>query len=282
MPLGHRVRDIGVFRLQVEDVKLVDARRHHHQRALRDARRGRRVLDQLEEFVFKHHCTRRGREIAADLKGRFVRLADVALAGIGDEVGNAPRNALPIRLEREPDRLGIGGGEIRRAACIDPLANGEPQLVLGMRLDLRRLHQFVQVARGEQVGLLQVIVIGNIPPLRRGKALVAAGGRSDGRQWRSTGIPRHHRHPKPRLAFGILGLHPGKMRRIDRQGRGPEWRACGQRRRSCRVRDRAHPSLAHGAARLQNRRDQCVRRLKLVLHVPTLVCMCAPWNQARR
>src|SRR5664279_3522544 len=51
MALGHRVADQRVLGLQVEDVELVDARRHHEQRALEHLVGERLVFEQLEQLV---------------------------------------------------------------------------------------------------------------------------------------------------------------------------------------------------------------------------------------
>jgi len=56
--LFDRIADQRVFWLQVENVVLVDARWHHHQRTLRHLVGERRILDQLDQFVLIHHRAR--------------------------------------------------------------------------------------------------------------------------------------------------------------------------------------------------------------------------------
>ena len=60
--------DEAVLRLQVEDVELVDPRRHDHQRPLVHLLGRRRVLDQLHQVGLEHDLARRGRDVPADLE----------------------------------------------------------------------------------------------------------------------------------------------------------------------------------------------------------------------
>src|SRR6185312_3092291 len=64
MALGDRVAHERILRLQVEDVVLVDARRHDQQRPPGNLARRRRVLDQLDQGVAVDDAARRYREVA--------------------------------------------------------------------------------------------------------------------------------------------------------------------------------------------------------------------------
>ena len=72
MVLRYRVRDERVLRLKVEDVVLIDARRHDDQRAPMHAVGRRAVLDQLNQLVLVDHATWCRADVAAHLECRFV------------------------------------------------------------------------------------------------------------------------------------------------------------------------------------------------------------------
>ena len=75
-PLRHRPLDVALLRDEVEDVELVDPRRHDEQGPLEHFFRARAVLDELDELVLEHDLARRDREVPTDLEGRQVGLAD--------------------------------------------------------------------------------------------------------------------------------------------------------------------------------------------------------------
>ena len=199
--LGHGVGDEGVLRLQVEDVVLVDARRDHHQRTARHLGGGRLVLDELDQLVLVHDIARRHRQVATDLERRLLGLADALLLHVAEQIGEPARQALALGVERLAQRLGIGGGEIRRAHRIDPLARGEARARLGLRLELGGLDQLVEIARGQQVGLLQIVVIRVVAPFLRREAPVAGLGRGE-----RLALAGRERRPKARLLLEVAAL----------------------------------------------------------------------------
>ena len=60
--------DEGFLRREVEDVELIDPRRHDQHRRLEHFRRRGRILDELDQLVLEHDLARREREIAANLE----------------------------------------------------------------------------------------------------------------------------------------------------------------------------------------------------------------------
>ena len=87
--LGREANE-GVLGLQVEDVELVDARRHDQQRAARHLIGQRRVLDQLEQLVLEDHRALGHRDVLADLEGDLVGDRQAALAQVGQQVLRCP------------------------------------------------------------------------------------------------------------------------------------------------------------------------------------------------
>ena len=204
MTFGYRVGDVRVFRLQIENVELVDARRHHHERALGDRRGGRCVLYELKEFVLVHHRARRGGDVAADFERRFVGLADVTLARIFEKIYQAPREALAVGVDCPPDCLGVGRREIGRTACIDELTDRESQALFCRRLGLYALHQFIQITRCQQIRLLQIIVIGIFAPFGGPEPLVSTFRRDHRIDCFRAAVTSHHRGPELHLPRRIL------------------------------------------------------------------------------
>ena len=99
VPLAHRVAHEGVLRLQVEDVELVDARRHHHQRALAPPRRcaGAYWMSWISSFSY---TTWPG--VTARLRPTSKAVSSVwlmrPLRHVGEQVGEPAREALAARL----------------------------------------------------------------------------------------------------------------------------------------------------------------------------------------
>ena len=67
--LVHAPLDVGFVRLEIENVELVDPRRHDQERPPELLLRERRVLDQLHELVLEHHLAGRDGEVLAHLVG---------------------------------------------------------------------------------------------------------------------------------------------------------------------------------------------------------------------
>ena len=179
-----RPLDERVLRLEVEDVELVDPRRHDQQRRLVDLLGRRRVLDELDQLVLEHDLARRGRDVLADLEGLHVGLADreLALAAleVGQQVLQALDQVLALALDRRLHDLRVGQGEVGRRHRVDELARIELDLLRRLVVDaLDLLDRALQPARGEQVGLLEVVEHDLVLPGRIGEALVALGRLGD-------------------------------------------------------------------------------------------------------
>ncbi len=85
--LPHRVTHEGVLGLQVQDVELVDVRRHDDQRPFVHGGGRGRVLDELEQLVFEHHVAGGRGHVAADLELGLVGLCDAALLHVAQQIG---------------------------------------------------------------------------------------------------------------------------------------------------------------------------------------------------
>ena len=92
LALAHQVLDHAALGREVDEVVLVDHRRHDQQRLLAHRRRLRRVPDQLEQLGAHDDRAGRGRDVDADLEPRRVD------------------------ARRQPRRRGHVAGEVARAA----------------------------------------------------------------------------------------------------------------------------------------------------------------------
>ncbi|MCY1420417.1 hypothetical protein D9M71_360370 [compost metagenome] len=112
----QRVLHEALFRRQIEDVVLVDLRRHHQQRPGVQVLAQRLVLDQFEDVVAEHHRARRGGEVAADLEGVPVHLAGHAavVAQVAEQMAHALEQALAAGVEQLLHRQRVGQAVGRR------------------------------------------------------------------------------------------------------------------------------------------------------------------------
>ena len=131
--------DVGFFRLQIEDVELVDPRRHDQERRAQHRLRGRRVLDQLHQFVLVDHLARRRRHVDADHEVGRIGLADAqrAVAGL-DVLGqhlHAANQIVTVGCQRLAQHFRIGHHEVRRRDRVGNLMDVELGLLAGVRID---------------------------------------------------------------------------------------------------------------------------------------------------
>ncbi|MNO88894.1 hypothetical protein D3C76_803620 [compost metagenome] len=112
----EHVLDEAVGRAQVEDVELVDLRGHHQQRPGVLLFAHRLVLDQLQQFVAKHHGTGGRGQVAAHFEGALVDLAwqAVVVAQVIEQMGHAAYKAQATAVEQFLDRQRV---EQRVARC---------------------------------------------------------------------------------------------------------------------------------------------------------------------
>ena len=116
-----RIADERVLRLQVEDVELVDARRHQQERPLIDLLGQRLVLDQLEQHVLVDDRAFAGRDVLADFEA-VSSVCVILPADVLQQVVHPHLQAFAVRLEQRLLRLRIGPGswpETRRRPTAD-------------------------------------------------------------------------------------------------------------------------------------------------------------------
>ena len=112
MALLHRIADEGIFRLQVKDVELVDARRHQQEGAFIHLGREGLVFDELEQVVLKHHGAFGGGYVFAHLKHAFVRHGHMTLLHVMQQVLHAFGNAFAFGVDRFALRFGVECQEV--------------------------------------------------------------------------------------------------------------------------------------------------------------------------
>ncbi len=145
VPLLDRKPHQRVVGLQIEDVVLVDRRRHEQQRPRMHALGQRGVLDELEQIVFKHHLACGSCHVAAHLENRFIGLRHSTLFQVLEPIFYAGAQAFPLRLHRFLKGLGIERQKVGRRRRIDPLLHREAQL---LPRRLVGLHVFGQIEQG--------------------------------------------------------------------------------------------------------------------------------------
>ena len=105
--MGCGIANQGIFRLQVEDVELVDARRDHQERLFIDLFGQRLVFEQLKVLVLEHHGAFGGGDVFTDLEDAFVGHRHMALLHVMKHVCQALGNALAPGFDGFFLRLGI-------------------------------------------------------------------------------------------------------------------------------------------------------------------------------
>ena len=179
--LVDRPLDERILLAQVEDVELVDPRRHDQQRPLQHLGGRRRVLDQLHQRVLVHDLARRDRDVLAQLELAAVGHADAQLAAaaalqVAQQVVQAGEQVAAAGVDRRAQDFRVGHREVGRRQRVDVLAGEEVDLlarVLVQPLDAG--HRAMGVAGGDQVGLLQVVEHEVVFPVLVLEPLVAPG-----------------------------------------------------------------------------------------------------------
>ncbi len=172
--------DERILRPQIENVELVDARRHDEQRPLVDLGGGRSVLDELDQLVAEHDAARREGEVAADRECRLVGHGDAAALCVADQVGESLGEAGAAGLEGELKRLGIGRQEIRRRDGVRVLLGEEAQPLLRPRVALRQRRELAHVIGIKQVAVLEPGEVGLLAPFLRREAPIHDPGHGAG------------------------------------------------------------------------------------------------------
>jgi hypothetical protein len=252
--LLHCVADERVVGLQVQDVELVDARRHEQHGPLVHLGRERLVFDQLEQLVFKHHAALAAGHVAAHLEGAGVGVRHGALLHVLDQVGHAVGDAAAFGFQRFGQGLGVQGQVVAGAGGVDPLLHAKAQAVVRFFVGLHRVGQAHQGAGVEQVHLRHKVGRGVVGPAGVAEAAVGDGfGRLLGRvAWRSAlqgGVPQGHGV----LQVGGLQLrqHVGGDLQVGGGGQGlPEVGQVGLRGRRLRAGVGAALGFLRGHGRL--------------------------------
>ncbi len=135
MALSNRIFNERISRAEIQQVVLVDARRHDQKRCLLDVGRLWRIFDELDQLVFEDDRSRCCREISADLKCGFVNPGDAPFPDIFNQVMHPGRQTRRACLDRGSNDLGICPGEIGRAHRINELPCIEAKLQLGLIID---------------------------------------------------------------------------------------------------------------------------------------------------
>ena len=150
--LRHRIADQRVFRLQVQNVELVDAGRHQQEGPLIDFGRQWFVFNQLKQLVFKHHGTLGRRNVLADLKNTLVGHRNMTLAHIVNQVAKALGNAFTLGLDRQLLCLGVEGQKIAWRRGSGQLLHRKADARARLGVGLHRIRQPHQRASIKQIG----------------------------------------------------------------------------------------------------------------------------------
>ena len=150
-PFSDRVTHERILGLQIEDVKLVDARRHQKNGALVNRGCGRLVLDDLQVAILVDHRSRGGREVLAYGELALIGLGDPALFQVAQEVRNARPQGFAAGFDERALRIRVGGEEVGRGHGVDPLHDGKLQAILELRLGIRRSHHLLHRVGRQQI-----------------------------------------------------------------------------------------------------------------------------------
>ena len=123
--LCHSVADQRVLGLQIQNVKLVDARRNQQERLLVDLASQRFVLNQLKQLVLKNNCTFGGRHVFTDFKLALIRHRHMALAHVVHQVFEALGNALALGFNCLLLRIDVESQKITGRRGGQPLLDGK-------------------------------------------------------------------------------------------------------------------------------------------------------------
>ncbi|SAL07903.1 hypothetical protein AWB81_08397 [Caballeronia arationis] len=171
----HQILDDALVRSQIEDVELVDLRRHDQLRASVDVRGRWRVLNEFEDLVTKHDCTGRSAEIPADVERRLVDLGGHALVvqRIGQHVPQARSETRSARIHELPERRGIARQRVGRRECVGQERHHELRAFLARVIECRALDEAGECITPRLIALQRGAVQRLTAPCRIGEAFVA-------------------------------------------------------------------------------------------------------------
>src|SRR5215207_812939 len=173
--LRDRPTDERISRTQVEDVELVNPRRHDEERHAPDLVGEWAVLDELHHLVLENHLAEGRSNGLANPEGIKVAHGDgqgsPARVDVSEKVGEAVEQVPAAALKRGLQHLGVGRDEVRRSDRVDKLARVE------IHLTSRLFVEAVDAARGREDGLgrddialLDVVEDSDLTPGRVSKA----------------------------------------------------------------------------------------------------------------
>ena len=143
MPLLDQPADHRLLGVEVEDVELVDPRRHEQEGAPQHGLRLRRILQELEEIVAKDDRARRVGDVLAENEGRRVRLAKAKRAATGLQVADqrlqTAQEVGSILLQRLFEKLRVGCEVVGRRGCREHLVEVEGRLVPRVLVEIVRV-----------------------------------------------------------------------------------------------------------------------------------------------
>jgi hypothetical protein len=181
-------------------------------------------LDKLQQVVLEHHLARRDRDVLADLEGVQVGHLDMqpALAAlqVAQQVLQTLHQVLAAGLHGGPQNFRVGEQEIAGRHRIDELAGIEIHLLRRLVVEAVHIaHRLLHPARGQQIGLLDVVEELVLLPGRVLEAAVV--GRRAVSRWRilahqapGGGLPEVH------MGLPQVHLRLPQLGRIGHQPRG--------------------------------------------------------------
>ena len=216
------------------------------------AGRARHVLNELGHRVLVDHGAWRDRQVASDREGVLVAHLHAAAQRVDFQVVQPRGQAGAARLRGDAQHFRVGGGEVGGRERVEILAQREGQAPVNRSGQLRRVHQLLQPARIEQVGIPQQTEEGQLVPLRRGEAAVggraaAAGGRAARRCGPTMpGTPGSSAAESPRRARGERRASAADPARPRRSGEGSWAINCAAWRWAARTSSAAGSGLSIG------------------------------------
>ena len=230
--------DQALFGAQVEDVELVDPRRHDDDRHGMHRFGGGRVVDQFDQAVAENDLARRRRQILADDEGVGFDHLDVPRLDIAHEVPETAGEALAAGRHETLHSHRIEPEVIGRRHHVEPLAQperGAPALLVRLA---RRLEVHVLQPVGEgQVPLLDDVPGRGIGPHRIGKAHIIRIGFDHIRRGHAERPPHHVRLQRQQIPRQCAGRAQQLLRMHHPRHLGVEQRS-GHAVRVCSLADR--------------------------------------------
>ena len=211
----------------IEDVVLVDRRRHEQQRHLVDLFSGGPVLDQLEHLVVEHDRTRCRGQVPADLElahvhaGRQVRRS----RHIPQEPPPAPDEVRPALVDALLEDGGVRPRKVRGGQRVEHVGRREPCLALGAPVEIRVGDQLIDGLAGREVALHHAAEHPIVLPAAVAESAITL---------------RRGEHRTARYYAGKLGAESPRIA----HGRTRMTRQSGDRSPGCsRLQEPAHPAV---------------------------------------